>query len=164
MKVKERALQYDVIGIDEGQFFPDIKQFCELMADYGKMVVVAALDGTFLRKPFNQILDLIPICDSVKKLRAICMFCGKEASFSLRTSADVDVEVIGGADIYKAVCRECYHRYSSEGTHKITEFVKVDREKSELQNKRKSELKQMQDSMILSLEEQNRSSISGNFI
>jgi len=38
-----------VIGIDEGQFFSDIIEFCELMANAGKVVVVAALDGTYQR-------------------------------------------------------------------------------------------------------------------
>lgn len=36
-----------MIGVDEGQFFPDVTQFCEDMANMGKMVLVAALDGTF---------------------------------------------------------------------------------------------------------------------
>jgi superfamily I DNA and RNA helicase len=41
---------YDVIGIDEGQFFPDLVAFSEKAADCGKVVIVAALDGTFQRK------------------------------------------------------------------------------------------------------------------
>ena len=39
-----------MLGIDEGQFFPDIVPFCEEMANAGKLVIVAALDGTFQRK------------------------------------------------------------------------------------------------------------------
>jgi thymidine kinase len=38
---------YDVIGIDEGQFFPDIVSGCEALAKAGKTVIVAGLDGTF---------------------------------------------------------------------------------------------------------------------
>lgn len=41
--------------------FPDIVPFCENMANCGKVVVVAALDGTFQRKPFGTILELIPM-------------------------------------------------------------------------------------------------------
>ena len=36
---------FDVIGIDEGQFFPDIVEFSESAANSGKIVVIAALDG-----------------------------------------------------------------------------------------------------------------------
>ena len=43
-----------VIGIDEGQFYEDIVQFTKQMADAGKTVVVAALDGTFERRPFGE--------------------------------------------------------------------------------------------------------------
>ena len=49
-EMRAKALDYKVIGIDEGQFFSDIVPFCEDMANLGKTVVVAALDGTFQRK------------------------------------------------------------------------------------------------------------------
>ncbi len=45
--------QADVIGIDEGQFFTDIVEAAEQMSSEGKIVIVAGLDGTFERKPFN---------------------------------------------------------------------------------------------------------------
>jgi len=44
---------FDVIGIDEAQFFPDVVQGCETLAQLGKVVIVASLDGTFQRKPFG---------------------------------------------------------------------------------------------------------------
>ena len=40
-------LGYDVIGIDEAQFFPDIVQGCETLAKTGLTLIVAGLDGTF---------------------------------------------------------------------------------------------------------------------
>lgn len=42
-------INYDVIGIDEGQFFENIVDFAESLANAGKTVIVAALDGTFQR-------------------------------------------------------------------------------------------------------------------
>jgi thymidine kinase len=42
--------EYDVVGIDEGQFFPDLVEFCEAAANAGKHVIVSALDSTFERK------------------------------------------------------------------------------------------------------------------
>ena len=41
--------QYDVIGIDEGQFFTDIVEYAEEMANHGKIVIISSLSGTFLR-------------------------------------------------------------------------------------------------------------------
>ncbi|KAM4603658.1 thymidine kinase, cytosolic [Polymixia lowei] len=102
------ALQACVIGIDEGQFFPDVVEFCEEMANLGKTVIVAALDGTFQRKPFGNILSLVPLAESVVKLNAVCMQCYKEAAYTKRLGAEKEVEVIGGADKYQAACRKCY--------------------------------------------------------
>ncbi|XP_036949179.1 thymidine kinase, cytosolic [Acanthopagrus latus] len=106
--VHSLALQACVIGIDEGQFFPDTVEFCEEMANLGKTVIVAALDGTFQRKPFGNILNLVPLAESVVKLNAVCMQCYKEAAYTKRIGAEKEVEVIGGADKYQAVCRKCY--------------------------------------------------------
>ena len=42
--------QLDVIGIDEAQFFEDLYDFCSEAADHdGKKVIVAGLDGDYLR-------------------------------------------------------------------------------------------------------------------
>ncbi|XP_041839874.1 thymidine kinase, cytosolic [Melanotaenia boesemani] len=106
--VRSLALQACVIGIDEGQFFPDTVEFCEEMANLGKTVIVAALDGTFQRKPFGNILHLVPLAESVVKLHAVCMQCYKEAAYTKRIGTEKEVEVIGGADKYQAVCRKCY--------------------------------------------------------
>ncbi|KFW79209.1 Thymidine kinase, cytosolic, partial [Manacus vitellinus] len=108
--VYQEALGAAVIGIDEGQFFPDIVEFCETMANAGKTVIVAALDGTFQRKAFGSILNLVPLAESVVKLNAVCMECFREASYTKRLGAEQEVEVIGGADKYHSVCRACYFR------------------------------------------------------
>lgn len=74
----------EVIGIDEGQFFPDLVEFAERMANAGKIVIVAALDGTFQRKPFGNVGLLLPLSEQVDKLNAVCMRCHCTASFSAR--------------------------------------------------------------------------------
>jgi len=105
----DKSREYDVIGIDEGQFFPDVVEWCEEMANRGKIVLIAALDGTFQRRPFQNILNLVPLAEDVTKLQAVCMSCFKDAAFSKRISNEDGVEVIGGADKYMAVCRHCYY-------------------------------------------------------
>ncbi|AOP31783.1 thymidine kinase [Volepox virus] len=108
LTIVDTVANFSVIGIDEGQFFPDIVEFCELMANNGKIVIVAALDGTFQRKPFTTISNLIPLSEMVVKLTAVCMKCFKEASFSKRLGSETAIEVIGGKDMYQSVCRKCY--------------------------------------------------------
>lgn len=108
--VAHEVLRYDVVGVDEGQFFPDLISFCEFLANQNKIVIVAALDGTFQRKPFGQVLELIPMAEKVEKLNSICMHCCADAAFTKRITSDTPtVEIdIGGADKYAAVCRKCF--------------------------------------------------------
>jgi len=47
---------FDVIGIDEGQFFADVVEWSDAAANDGKVVIISALDGTFLRTGFECIL------------------------------------------------------------------------------------------------------------
>ena len=103
----------DVLGIDEGQFYPDIEVFVEKWANEGKVVIVAALDSTYERKPFGSIPNLVPLADSVKKLSAVCKLCAGEAAFTKRRlteSLSNAVEIIGGDELYMAVCRTCFFR------------------------------------------------------
>lgn len=102
---------YEVIGIDEGQFFPDLVSFSEDAANMGKVVIVSALDGTFQRKSFGKVLELIPLAESVIKLNAVCMVCCNDASFTARTVEEKKTELIGGAESYKSVCRKCFHGF-----------------------------------------------------
>lgn len=105
-----RIADYDVIGIDEGQFFGDLKEFSEYAANLGKIVIISALDGDFNRKPFGEICEMVPLCESVEKLTAICMICKeKEASFSKRICTGNQRDLIGGSESYLASCRHCYH-------------------------------------------------------
>lgn len=105
----ESLAGYDVIAIDEGQFFPDVVEYSEEAANKGHVVIIAALDGDFRRKPFGRVLELIPMAERVDKLTAVCMTCFTDAAFTKRTVAATQIELIGGAEAYKPVCRACFH-------------------------------------------------------
>jgi len=46
-EVKDNWKDYDVLGIDEGQFFEDIVDFSENAANEGKIVIISSLNGTY---------------------------------------------------------------------------------------------------------------------
>ncbi|AID46824.1 thymidine kinase [Penguinpox virus] len=98
----------EVIGIDEGQFFLDIVEFSESMANLGKIVIIAALNGDFKRELFGNVCKLLPLAETVSSLTAICVKCYREASFSKRITESKEVMDIGGKDKYMAVCRKCF--------------------------------------------------------
>jgi thymidine kinase len=106
--VIEKAEEYDIIGIDEGQFFEDIVEVSEELANKGKTVIISALDGTFERKAFGRILELVPLAEEVTKLDAVCMDCKEPASFTKRLWESKETELIGGSEIYKPVWRRCF--------------------------------------------------------
>lgn len=59
--------QLEVIGIDEAQFFEDLYDFCTEVADHdGKIVIVAGLDGDYLRYYFHlvSVLSNVLIIDT----------------------------------------------------------------------------------------------------
>lgn len=95
--------------INEGQFFDDLYDIVDLLVNtYNKIVYVGGLDGDFKMKKFGQLLDLIPICDKVEKLTAICTVCKGTAAFTKRTTSDKNQKIIGGNDMYIPVCRKCH--------------------------------------------------------
>lgn len=108
--------RYDVIFINEGQFFEDLYEFVDYAVnEKKKRVYVCGLDGDFKRKKFGSILDIIPLCDDVIKLKAICKNClFKEGLFTFRLSKEKEQTVIG-ADNYISLCRNCYNdRFSKD--------------------------------------------------
>lgn len=101
----------EIILINEGQFFSDLIEYCKKWCEQqGKYIIVCGLDGDFKRRPFGEILNLIPLADSVKKLTAYCKKCsdGTKALFSQRTTTENETIIIGGASSYRALCRKCY--------------------------------------------------------
>jgi len=106
--VFDELLQYDVIGLDEGQFFDDVVPYAQTLANEGKTVIIAALNGDYQQKPFNNITLLFALAEKIEKLSAVCISCGNSASFTHRTLKSTKREVIGGGEIYQAVCRSCY--------------------------------------------------------
>jgi thymidine kinase len=107
-----------LIGIDEGQFYPDLVEFALWAVNKGKDVVISGLDSDFRQQGFKPIVDLIPKADHVMKLHAICIQCGDEAAFSRKidtlSSDDTQIDV-GGAEKYVATCRTCFEAEIDSG-------------------------------------------------
>lgn len=106
---------YDVIGIDEAQFFdPHIVDVCNQLANQGIRVIVAGLDLDFKGEPFGPMPNLLAIADEVSKVHAICVRCGALAYVSHRL-VNVDKQVLLGEKLeYEPLCRECYAKAMQE--------------------------------------------------
>ncbi len=104
------ALNVDVVGIDEAQFFDmDLPLVCEELATRGHRVIIAGLDMDFRGRPFGPMPDLLAVAEYITKLHAICHHCGNLATHTYRRSTDSATVVLGEKDIYEARCRHCYN-------------------------------------------------------
>jgi thymidine kinase len=109
-----RSGAYNVVAIDEGQFFPDLFDHVSKWADELPVhIVVSGLDGTSERTPFGDMLRLIPHAEEVERLSAFCAMCrdGTVAVYSKyfgEAPKDENGVAIGGAESYRPVCRKHY--------------------------------------------------------
>jgi thymidine kinase len=77
---------FDVIIIDEIQFFKNALTAIRKLTDMGKIVICAGLNGDFNRRVFPVIAELIPEADEIIHMKSICMICLEErAIFSKLT-------------------------------------------------------------------------------
>ena len=116
-------LDYDVIGIDEVQFFDEsVITFCRKFGE-NKLIVVSGLNMDFRGEPFRfrdsfkHVGELLAL-SRVTYLTAVCTceengeICGREAEFSQRlingkpASYDDKLVVVGGRETYEARCKK----------------------------------------------------------
>ena len=106
-KILEIAEKFDVIGIDEAQFFDEsIVEVCNKLADSGKRVIVAGLDMDYMGKPFGPMPNLLAIAEYVTKVHAICTRSGKMASYTHRIAKSDKLILLGDTRKYEALSRK----------------------------------------------------------
>lgn len=109
-----RSGQYQVLAIDEGQFFPDLYEKITQWADELPLhIVISGLDGTSDRNPFGDMLRLIPHAEEVERLTAFCVVCkdgtlGTYSQYRHGKKEDDQSVAVGGSEMYRPVCRKHY--------------------------------------------------------
>ncbi len=100
------ANDFDVVGIDEAQFFDDeLSSVCNILANSGIRVIVAGLDMDYLGVPFGPIPALMATAEYVTKVHAICPICGDLANYSHRIVDQDGRVMLGETDVYEPLCR-----------------------------------------------------------
>jgi len=111
---------YNIIGIDEAQFFSDLEETVKLWISSGKNVVVSGLISDAFMNPFGKLYNLIPCADKVVQVHSICKECLKDykelltpdilnsmkAPFTKRICGGENQIEVGAADKYIPVCRK----------------------------------------------------------
>lgn len=113
--VLQMSAGYDVIGIDEAQFFDDgLVEVCNKLAYRGIRVIVVGLDMDFKGVPFGPMPALCAIADEVTKVHAICVKCGALAYVSHRLVKNDSQVMLGEKTEYEPLCRECFKKAIAE--------------------------------------------------
>ena len=128
-------VEYDVIGIDEAQFFDDLISFVDNIKLSGDVqvsdiisvernpeskniyLIVSGLNGDYEMKKFGHVVDLICKSDKITMLTAKCTECYRingehvEARFTKRIVKENGQILVGGSSEYIPVCKK--HHESS---------------------------------------------------
>lgn len=106
--ITDEFCKAEIVAVDEAQFFANLKEFVDMCLFLDKSVIITGLDGDYQQNKFGEILDCIPVASDVVKLSALCMDCknGTPGPFTKRIVKSDALELVGGTDMYKAVCRK----------------------------------------------------------
>tara|TARA_B100000161_G_C33448801_1_gene368112 strand:- start:113 stop:691 length:579 start_codon:yes stop_codon:yes gene_type:complete len=118
-----RSDSIEYVIVDEAQFFQHLYTFCVICLEKLNInVIVTGLDGDYKRKPMGEILNLLPIANTITKLSARCNICNNEAIFTHRISKEKEQVLIGGSDKYIPLCRFHYVSENNSLTSSINSF------------------------------------------
>lgn len=109
---KKEYKNAEIVIIDESQFFVDLIPFIEDQMIYSKKTFyVYGLSGDINQKKIGNTLDLIPLCDTITHLTALCSDC-KDGTFAPFTKIKdeykhlINNQLFIGDTQYKPVCRK----------------------------------------------------------
>ncbi len=121
---------YEVVGIDEVQFFGDaVVDVLVALADGGMRVIAAGLDLDFRGEPFGPMPQLLARAELVDKLQAVCLRCGGPATRTQRLVDGVPAPFdgatiqVGALDAYEARCRGCFEPGDAHSWGEQTSFA-----------------------------------------
>ncbi|WP_148682756.1 thymidine kinase [Pyrobaculum ferrireducens] len=109
--IGKMGVEYDVVAVDEIQFFPvQLAEVLNSLAN-GRVVIAAGLNLDFRGEPFETTARVMAYADRVISLTAVCKVCGRPATRTQRLVNGVPAPrdspriLVGGGDSYEARCR-----------------------------------------------------------
>lgn len=108
--IVEWVNKYDSIFVDEYFMIPHCNLICKILPDEDHRcdIYFGGLLSTAENAIWPEAVNILPYCDDIVKLNAVCTHCGSEhANYSLFKGEKKQTLVIGD-NTYTAVCRKCY--------------------------------------------------------
>lgn len=128
---KEMDPEIKKVLIDECQFLTEwqVDRLGKVVDDLDIDVMCYGLRSDFATYSFPGSKRLFEIADSIEEVKSHCE-CGGKAIINARFDSDGTLVlngeqvVIGGNDLYRPLCRKCYHREAEKALEKQLEDVK----------------------------------------
>lgn len=117
---KQEYIDAEVVGIDEGQFFPNIDSFViDQLSKTNKTFIIASLIGDKDKELFGNTYKLMPHAENISFKHAVCKRCGDgtPASFTAALVKFSGQEHIGASESYEATCRFHYNRIQLQNSN-----------------------------------------------
>jgi len=108
---------FDIIGIDEAQWFKELAKTVINWLNQGKIIYISSLDAYSNGNVCGEATQLIGYCSTFKKLTADCVYCSE---LSHRRPAIITASRIkkngnihvGGSAEYAPACLNCHSQYN----------------------------------------------------
>lgn len=135
VKEKVNLDNYDIISIDEINFFDDLESFVKFLLSKGKHVICSGLDSDWLAEDFGEVSKLLKISTEFTKLHAKCTWCVRDmghrnvrlipnACRTGKISGSNNKIEAGGKDKYIPLCLE-HHNEHLIKIHGIDPYTKI---------------------------------------
>ena len=98
---------FDAVFVDEYFMIPGIHQLCHQTTFdvyFGGLLVTSECEL------FTETVKILPYCDKIKKLNAVCMDCGSELGSYSFADFEKTSEVVVGDTKYRCLCQKCYEK------------------------------------------------------
>lgn len=122
-RVKMASLQEGIkwVLVDECQFLTEeqVDQLSDIVDFMDIDVICYGLRTDFKSKLFPASKRLFELADGIEEIKSTCQ-CGKKASINARFSPEGNIItegsqiLVGGDDLYRAICRKCWKKLIKE--------------------------------------------------
>lgn len=102
---------FDAVFIDEFFMIPGSSIFCK-QSDID--IYYCGLLASSECELFQEVINILPFCDKIKKLNGVCELCGSDnGSYSFADFIKQSQIVVGDTK-YKCLCQKCYNKAIKE--------------------------------------------------
>lgn len=99
---------YDIIGIDECQFFWDLYSFLKKYANRNVHILLAGLYADSNLEKFGDLLSCFPMADELHIFTSKCIGCKKDTLHTRKKSEEKTQINVGGEEMYNPMCKKCF--------------------------------------------------------